>query len=107
MKRITELRKKAGLQQKQLAEKLNLYPTTLYKYEKGVVEPSLDMLMRLADFFGVSIDYLVEHECAMLDRRMLTDDQNRLLDLILAFNPLEQKEALGYLNHIKELKDKK
>lgn len=107
MKRIKELRKNIGLTQKELAEKLNVTATSLYKYEQDVAEPNIDMLKKLADFFSVSIDYLVEHECAMLDRRMLTDDQNRLLDLILAFNPLEQKEALGYLNHIKELKDKK
>lgn len=54
MNKIEELRKNLGLSLDELAEKLSIDPRLLYQYETGVSEPSSDILMNLADFFGVS-----------------------------------------------------
>jgi len=61
--RIKELRKKMGLSQKQLADKLNVAATTLGYWEKGAYEPSTEMMKRIADIFSVSVDYLIERDC--------------------------------------------
>lgn len=58
-KRIKELREKAGLTQKELAEKLGLTDGAIGLYEVGKRNPSLSILNKLADFFDVSIDYLL------------------------------------------------
>ena len=56
--KIKELRMLRGITQKQLAETIGVQPVTLQRFEYGTVRPSLDTLIALADYFGVSIDYL-------------------------------------------------
>lgn len=57
--RIKELRCSRGLSQKQLAEGTGLTVTAIQNYEYGTRKPAFDALIALADFFGVSLDYLV------------------------------------------------
>ena len=57
-KKIKQLRFKAGLTQEQLAEKLNLGPQSVSKWENAVAMPDISLLPRLAEIFGVSIDDL-------------------------------------------------
>lgn len=57
--RLLQLRKEANLTQKELAEKLNMNSVTYLHYEKGQREPSLDTLLDFADFFAVSVDFLI------------------------------------------------
>ncbi len=59
MLRIKELREKEKLSQLQLAEKLNLTQQAISLYEKGEREPGIDLINQLADFFGVTTDYLL------------------------------------------------
>ena len=47
---------------KDLAPKLLLAPSTLGNYVQGTREPDYDTLRRIADYFGVSIDYLLGHK---------------------------------------------
>lgn len=47
---------------KDLAPKLCLSASTLSNYAQGIREPDYDTLRRIADYFGVSIDYLLGHE---------------------------------------------
>lgn len=62
MLKIKELRISENITQKDLAEKLSTTQTTIGKYERGELEPSIDMLQKLANFFECSIDYLVGRE---------------------------------------------
>lgn len=59
MQRLTELRLAAGLSQKKLAEFLGVTNQTYSNYETGKREPSNDTILRLADYFNVSTDYLL------------------------------------------------
>lgn len=58
--RLKELRKSNGLTQKQLAEKVGYEPDTIGKWEREDRDPSSRNLIKLADLFNVSIDYLLE-----------------------------------------------
>ena len=58
-KRINELRTAFGWSQVQLAEKLNITKQTVSNWENENIQPSIDMLVRLADIFHVSADYLL------------------------------------------------
>lgn len=57
--RLKELRAEKGVQQKDLADYLKIANSTYSQYETGKRVPSIDMLMKIADFFGVSVDYLL------------------------------------------------
>ena len=57
--RIRELRTARNYTQEDLGEILGVKKYSIYTYEKGRSEPNIDGLIALADFFDVSIDYLV------------------------------------------------
>ena len=57
--RLKELRRERGITQKQLAEVLEVSKTTICQWETMKQEPSIEMLMKLADLFHTSVDYLV------------------------------------------------
>lgn len=53
------LRSEKQLSQKQVAEALNVSTRTYSHYESGDREPSINVLIKLCDFFDVSADYLI------------------------------------------------
>ena len=59
MKRLKELRTAAGLTQKQMAAVLNIDRTTYVKYESGASEPTFNTLIRLAEHFNVTTDFIL------------------------------------------------
>lgn len=64
---ITFLRKERGLSQKQVASDLEISQALLSHYEKGIRECGLDFLVKAADYFEVSCDYLL---CRTVQRRL-------------------------------------
>lgn len=56
---IRSLRVDAGLTQKQIAAQLGISQNTYSQYEIGVLNYPVDALIKLADFYGVSVDYLL------------------------------------------------
>ena len=57
--RLLELRKLAGLSQKELAKILNCSQNMISQWENGTRDPSTDTLKAMADYFNVTIDYLL------------------------------------------------
>ena len=57
--RIIQLKKERKLLQKNIASSVGLSLRAYQYYEKGQKEPTLSVLLRLADYFDVSLDYLV------------------------------------------------
>ncbi len=58
--RLKELRKLRKMTQQRLAIELNMNQNTISRYESGEREADYQTLIRFADFFNVSIDYLLE-----------------------------------------------
>lgn len=57
--RLMELRKRAGLSQRQLGDELDVSHYTISAYEKERSEPADSIKVRIARYFGVSADYLL------------------------------------------------
>jgi transcriptional regulator with XRE-family HTH domain len=57
--RLQELQKQSGILKKDIAQAVGLSIMGYYRYERGEREPSMSTLIALADFFDVSLDYLV------------------------------------------------
>ncbi len=83
--RIQELRKKATLSQGDLASKIEVSYPQMSRYEIKNVQPPADVLKRLADVFGVSIDYLVNGTLEQKAERSLDDNE-----LLQQFKEVEQ-----------------
>lgn len=58
--RLKYIRKKRGVSQLKLAMDLNMNQNSISRYETGSHEADYATLIKLADYFGVSIDYLLE-----------------------------------------------
>ncbi len=71
---LTSLRKERKLSQKVVAMDLNISQALLSHYEKGVRECSLDLLITIADYFGVSCDYLLG--CTDVRNRIVNTGNN-------------------------------
>lgn len=57
--RLRTLRKKLGLSQEDVARQLAISDKTISNYERGRRQPDNDMLVKLAQFYGVSVSYLL------------------------------------------------
>lgn len=58
--RLREIRKSKGISQLKMAMDLNMSQNTISRYETGEREPGINELIKVADYFNVSIDYLLE-----------------------------------------------
>lgn len=57
---LRSIREDRDLKQKDLAKLLNVSQNTYSQYETGVIALTADVLIKLADFYGVSVDYLLD-----------------------------------------------
>lgn len=60
--RIRELRKKARLSQQSLADQIGVFRNTISNWETGYSQISLENAKNVAEYFGVTIDYLLGSE---------------------------------------------
>lgn len=71
---LTELRKEKGLSQKEAAAKLGISQALLSHYEKGIRECGQSFLIKVADFYGVSCDYLLGRTKNRSELNFLADE---------------------------------
>lgn len=89
--KIRALRKELGLTQKELAEKVGVHPAQLARYELGLSTPSIGVLIRLAKYCEVSIDYIVFGIDKEVAKRSRIQDRE-LLDLTRRIDNLKRPQ---------------
>ena len=89
-KRIADLRKNAELSQTELAKKIDISYTQMSRYEIKGVQPPADVLKKLADVFGVSIDYMVSGNSEEKAKATLKD--TKLLSMFKAVENMDEKD---------------
>ena len=60
--RLRELREEKGISQHKIAPIFGISQSSYGDYELNISEPTLTMLVRMAEYFGVSVDYLLGRE---------------------------------------------
>lgn len=84
---LKELRNNKNLTQEELANELNMSRTRYIRYELHTAEPDLSTLIKLADYFHVTVDALLGHEVPyLLDKSLLTDKQNKIISRVVKLN---------------------
>lgn len=58
---LKKLRQEYGISQQRLADAVNVSQPSINKYENHNIEPDIDVLIRLADYFNTSVDYIIGH----------------------------------------------
>src|SRR6188474_358945 len=79
------LRKRLGITQAQLAEKLNIKRSLIGAYEEGRAEPKLSTLVSIARLFGISLDSLI------------TQDHSQIIPVVAQEEPNSQEGKLRVL----------
>lgn len=96
MKNLKMLRNKKNVTQQELADKLGIDRTSIGKWERHGVLPNKDVLFQIADFFSVSIDYLLGRDFYTDN---LSDEEKNLLALYRVSNRQAQDTAFVILQH--------
>jgi len=77
--RIKEARNKIGYTQQEVSDEIGIARTAISKYENGELEPNIETLSALADFYNVSIDWLVGLGRSKNDNDIKGKDRNDIL----------------------------
>lgn len=95
--RLRELRKSKNLTQQEISKIINVAPTTYLGYEKELREPPIDILCKLADFYNVTLDYLVDR-VYINDIGYLDDLDRNIIKLSKELNQANKIQALAYIS---------
>jgi transcriptional regulator with XRE-family HTH domain len=99
--KIKKLRQERGWSQEYLADKVGIGQQYISKYESGKLSPSFKTLAKLADTFGVSVDFLRTRE--KIDLSGLNIKDKKLLDLLNELNDLNEEDLLTVKNVIEAI----
>lgn len=100
---IRKIRKEKNITQKQLAEKFNLHQTAISEWESGRTYPRIEIAIQLANYFGVTIDYLLGREpdsglVYVHKDPALTDDEKELLNIYRNITPELKENARSMID---------
>lgn len=97
--KIKSLRENTGKSPNDIAKELNITIQSYYRYETGQNEPNITNLKKLADIYGVSLDYLCDHQTQnQIKIGYLNDQQRQLVELIKELNELNTIKAISYIS---------
>ena len=106
MIRLFELRTEKGLSQRELAKDLQISQGTYNNWENGKTQPSIEQLIFLANYFSVSVDYIVgntdEYGYSFIKENKLNQDEERLLKIFRGLNNETQTTFLQFLENVKK-----
>lgn len=98
--RLKELREEKGLFQRELANIFHISKNSVYNWENGISEPNIDLLIKLANYFECSIDYLLgrESESGLIEIKgtQLRPDEVELLALYQKLNYQDKNQLIGF-----------
>lgn len=97
--RVYELMEKAGIKPTQLAKELKMSTSTFTDWSKGKGSPSLKAVMQFAEYFNVSLDYLVygKNQTAPSVLEFSNSEDVALLDKFHSLSPELRQKAIGYI----------
>lgn len=108
VKNLRNLRLSRGISQQQLADVIGTSQQSINKYENHNIEPDISTLMQLADYFCVTVDYLIGHieqtDSVMMENAVLPNKEE--ISIIRGYRKLskEEKESIRLVikNYLKK-----
>ena len=94
MIRLFELRTEKGLSQRELARIMNVSQGTYNNWENSNTQPSIEQLIALANFFEVSVDFLIGRTDDVGNTVQLSNRPNSSADKLLNSVDTETQEAI-------------
>lgn len=104
MKNLAKIRKPSGRTQRNLSVMLGFSQELISKYERGLSNPSISSLKKMASFFNCSVDYLIDFTDNPFPNINLTQEQS---NIISKYNMLSQNDKSRLEGYIDSLISKK
>jgi len=102
--RLYELRQSRNITQQRLAIDLGIDQTSISSYECGKYFPTVEVLVKIAEYFGVSTDYLLGLSEIKTSLKTATDEKTSYLVSLFETLPSNYKErAIGYLEALRDI----
>lgn len=108
---LTQLRQEQNVVQKELAKYLNVSIGTISNYEKNKHFPDPTTLCKLADFFGVSVDYLLGRTNFRYDSQTLSRPFTKsytvsdIMNTSLELSPKNKRALAEYIDMLRRLEE--
>ena len=99
---LREFRQKKDLSQKELSEAVGIPQTTLFGYEMGRCEANVVNLIKLADYYHVTLDELVGRETENINLNVLDKKESYLIRKILQMNEQELLRTTAFVMGLTE-----
>lgn len=101
LKRIKQLRAQKGISQQQLADVLGTSQQSINKYENHDIQPDISTLIRIANYFNTSVDYIIENTdierlIEPIEKYDLNKVECKLIDDFRQLN-FSEKESIEYI----------
>ena len=101
--KLKELREQKGLSQYEIAPLLNLKQATYANYEIGKTQPTIETLCIIADYYGVSLDYLCDHKTQNTFQFGYLDEQSKqIIQITQTLNTQNKDKAITYLKGLSD-----
>ncbi len=90
------LREQKGISQQKMAQILNIKQTTYSNYENEKTQPTIELLIKIADFFDISLDNLCNRPRPYDLPSTATNNQKQAINIILQLNDVNSLRAISY-----------
>lgn len=100
---IRKLRKSRDLTMKQFGKMMGVSESAISLYENNKAQPDINMMCKMADYFGVSIDFLLGYKTEETKEKTMDD---KLVYDILSLTSEEKMLVQGYVSGIKARREK-
>lgn len=102
LENLKELRKATKTTQNELAEAIGVSQQSINKYENHNVEPDIESLRRMADYFGTTIDYIVGHselryKVGDIQNYALNDGEAEFIAAYRRLTPNQREAVIGVM----------
>lgn len=98
MNQIKSLRKAKKITQKQLGDVLGVAESTISMYESGNRQPDVDTMRKIADYFNVTIDYLIGGENISSSDKDELD--KKIIKIFDSLSEADQAQVLDYARYL-------
>jgi len=105
--KLREIRAKYKLNQSEIAKITGLSQKSISNYENAQTYPNVEALIKLADYFHISIDELIGHEVKnIIDKSLMSDEDIAIIEELKNLNTIQKIKILAYIDGLKAGKEK-
>ena len=97
MIKLKEIRSQIGFSQIEVAKKLDLPVSTYNQYETGKNQPSIETLIKFAEFYHCSLDEIVGRQTHLINLNAIKPTKARLIEQILTMNDLQELRTEAFI----------